>query len=169
MRVVRFVLYVAFIFFDPPGWWRMSAILTSIRPPIDAYILTGPSIFGRGSALRRIRLKTAAVFGSIDCALQFHSAFPTTPPRRFSCRSVPPRHLRSVTARGASLHLRLQTIFDGYALAFPRHRSCVTVSVRFRSAVNPKPPLAIPTRKDRYPHSVLQSEHYRHPPPSSHP
>ena len=78
-----------------------------------------------------LRLTTAAVFGSIDCALQFHSASSTTPPRRYGCRSVPPRHLRSVAARGAPLHLRLQTIFDGYALAFPRHRSCVTVSVRF--------------------------------------
>ena len=78
-----------------------------------------------------LRLTTAAVFGSIDCALQFHSASSTTPPRRYGCRSVPPRHLRSVAVRGAPLHLRLQTIFDGYALAFPRHRSCVTVSVRF--------------------------------------
>lgn len=126
-----------------------------------------------------LRLTTAAVFGSIDCALQFHSASSTTPPRRYGCRSVPPRHLRSVAARGAPLHLRLQTIFDGYALAFPRHRSCVTVSgayvctcghklsltaalsltptppaeptvsARFRSAVNPMPPLAIPSRRCR--------------------
>ncbi len=146
----------------------MSAILTSIRPPIDAYILTGPSIFGRGSALRRIRLKTAAVFGSIDCALQFHSAFPTTPPRRFSCRPC----LRDTSAllRLVALHC-----ISGYKLSLTATLSlsptplCVTVSVRFRPLSTRKPPLAIPTRKDRYPHSVLQSEHYRHPPPSSHP
>ena len=36
-----------------------------------------------GSALLLLRLTTAAVFGSIDCALQFHSASSTTPPRRF--------------------------------------------------------------------------------------
>nr|DAU97227.1 MAG TPA: hypothetical protein [Caudoviricetes sp.] len=53
VRVARFVLYVAFIFFDPPGWWRMSAILTSIRPPFDAYILPCPSIVGRGSVSLR--------------------------------------------------------------------------------------------------------------------
>lgn len=170
MRVVRFVLYVAFIFSDPPGWWRMSAILTSIRPSFDAYILTCPSIFGRGSALRRIRLKTAAVFGSIDCALQLHSASSTTPPRRFGCRSVPPRHLRSVTARGATLHLRLQTIFTLPFPLYPRHlRLSPTVSGPFPFQYAPKPPLAIPTRKDRHPLSVLQSAHCRHPPPSSHP
>ena len=44
---------------------------------------------------------------------------------------MPPRHLRSVTARGATLHLRLQTIFDGYVLAFRRHPSCVGVLARF--------------------------------------
>lgn len=124
------------IFFDPPGWWRMTATLTSIRPPIDAYILTGPSIFGRGSALRRIRLKTAPVFGSIDCALQFHSASSTTPPRRFGCHSVPPRHLRSVTARGATLHLRLQTIFTLPFPLYPRHlRLCLRCRVRSHSSV----------------------------------
>ena len=80
-----------------------------------------------------LRLTTAAVFGSIDCALQFHFASSTTPPRRFGCRSVPPRHLRSVTARGAPLHLRLQTIFDGYVPAFaatPPASGCWHASLR---------------------------------------
>lgn len=95
-----------------------------------------------------LRLTTAAVFGSIDCALQFHSASSTTPPRRYGCRSVPPRHLRSVASRGAPLHLRLQTIFDGYALAFPRHRSCVTVSVRFAP---------LPTRNLRLPFRLVRT------------
>ena len=86
--------------------------------------------------MRRIRLKTAAVFGSIDCALQFHSAFPTTPPRRFGCRSVLPRHLRSVTARGAPLHLRLQTIFTLPFPLYPRHlRLCLRCRVRSHSSV----------------------------------
>ena len=44
-----------------------------------------------------------------------------------------------------------------------------TVSGPFPFQCVPKLPLAIPTRKDRHPHSVLQSAHCRHPPPSSHP
>lgn len=83
-----------------------------------------------------LRLTTAAVFGSIDCALQFHSASSTTPPRRFGCRSVPPRHLRSVTARGAPLHLRLQTIFTPPFPLYPRHlRLCLRCRVRSHSSV----------------------------------
>ncbi len=83
-----------------------------------------------------LRLTTAAVFGSIDCALQIHSASSTTPPRRFGCRSVPPRHLRSVTARGASLHLRLQTIFTLPFPLYPRHRRrSRRCRVRFHSSV----------------------------------
>lgn len=83
-----------------------------------------------------LRLTTAAVFGSIDCALQFHSASSTTPPRRFGCRYVPPRHLRSVTARGASLHLRLQTIFTLPFPLYPRHlRLRLRCRVRFHSSV----------------------------------
>ena len=83
-----------------------------------------------------LRLTTAAVFGSIDCALRFHSASSTTPPRRFGCRSVPPRHLRSVTARGASLHLRLQTIFTLPFPLYPRHlRLRLRCRVRFHSSV----------------------------------
>ena len=147
----------------------MSAILTSIRPPIDAYILTGPSIFGRGSALRRIRLKTAAVFGSIDCALQFHSAFPTTPPRRFSCRSVPPRLLRSVTARGASLHLRLQTIFTLPFPLYPRHlRLCLRCRGRSHSSVSRNFRLLFrPVRTGiRTPSSNRRTAAIRHHPPT---
>ena len=83
-----------------------------------------------------LRLTTAAVFGSIDCALQFHSASSTTPPRRFGCRCVSPRHLRSVTARGASLHLRLQTIFTLPFPLYPRHlRLCLWCRVRSPSSV----------------------------------
>ena len=83
-----------------------------------------------------LRLTTAAVFGSIDCALQLHSASSTTPPRRFGCRYVPPRHLRSVTARGASLHLRLQTIFTLPFPLYPRHlRLCLRCRVRSHSSV----------------------------------
>ena len=83
-----------------------------------------------------LRLTTAAVFGSIDCALQFHSASSTTPPRRFGCRCVSPRHLRSVTARSASLHLRLQTIFTLPFPLYPRHlRLCLWCRVRSPSSV----------------------------------
>lgn len=83
-----------------------------------------------------LRLTTAAGAGSRDCALRFHSASSTTPPRRFGCRSVPPRHLRSVTARGASLHLRLQTIFTLPFPLYPRHlRLCLRCRVRSHSSV----------------------------------
>lgn len=83
-----------------------------------------------------LRLTTAAVFGSIDCALQLHSASSTTPPRRFGCRYVPPRHLRSVTARGATFHLRLQTIFTLPFPLYPRHlRLCLRCRVRSHSSV----------------------------------
>lgn len=83
-----------------------------------------------------LRLTTAAVFGSIDCALRFHSASSTTPPRRFGCRYVPQRHLRSVTARGASLHLRLQTIFTLPFPLYPRHlRLRLRCRVRSHSSV----------------------------------
>nr|DAP57867.1 MAG TPA: protein of unknown function (DUF4812) [Caudoviricetes sp.] len=28
-------MFIAFIFFDPPGWRLMSAIQTSLHPPFD--------------------------------------------------------------------------------------------------------------------------------------
>lgn len=40
------------------------------------------------------------------------------------------------------MHLRLQTIFDGYTLVIPDTSGKPTVSARFRSAVNPSSPLA---------------------------
>lgn len=55
-RICRFIiqpsyhLFIAFIFSDPPGWWRPSAIQTSLCTPLAAYILPSPSIVGRGSA-----------------------------------------------------------------------------------------------------------------------
>lgn len=59
------------------------------------------------------------------CGCRVERLRPTIPLRFFHgsssplrCRSVPTRHLRSVTGRGASLHLRLQTLFDGYVPAF---------------------------------------------------
>ena len=51
----------------------------------------------------------------------------------------------------------------------PKPPAMPTVSGSFPFQCAPKPPLAIPTRKDRHLHSGLQSAHCRHPPPSSHP
>lgn len=62
------------------------------------------------------RLKTAAVFGAIDCAL----------------RSLRPPQLPSLAAGLLRLRsLRLQTIFNGYVLALRRHPSFVGVLARF--------------------------------------
>ena len=111
-----------------------------------------------------LRLTTAAVFGSINCALQFHSASSTTPPRRFGCRSVPPlcygswRFIASTVTN--YLHTSIPTLP-------PTPPAMPTVSGPFPFQCAPKPPLAIPTRKDRHPHSVLQSAHCRHLPPSA--
>lgn len=55
--------------------------------------------------MRRIRLKTAAVTGSIDCAL------------RLALRFIPPPFLRRGGGR-VCLRLWLQTLFDGYVPAF---------------------------------------------------
>lgn len=116
-----------------------------------------------------LRLTIAAVFGSIDCALQFHSASSTTPPRRFGCRSVPPRHLRSVTARGASLHLRLQTIFTLPFPLYPRHlRLCLRCRVRSHSSVPRNLRLLFrPVRTGiRTPSSNRRTADIRHHPPT---
>lgn len=62
------------------------------------------------------RLKTAAVFGAIDCALH----------------SLRPPQLPSLAAGLLRLRsLRLQTIFNGYVLALRRHPSFVGVLARF--------------------------------------
>ena len=67
-------------------------------------------------------------------AIPFRFLHDTSTPLR--CRSVPPRHLRSVTARGASLHLRLQTIFTLPFPLYPRHlRLCLRRRVRSHSSV----------------------------------
>ena len=67
-------------------------------------------------------------------AIPFRFLHDTSTPLR--CRSVPPRHLRSVTARGASLHLRLQTIFTLPFPLYPRHRRrSRRCRVRFHSSV----------------------------------
>lgn len=68
--------------------------------------------------MRRIRLKTAAVTGSIDCAL------------RLALRFIPPPFLRRGGGR-VCLLLRLQTIFDGFVPALRRHPSFVGVLARF--------------------------------------
>lgn len=62
------------------------------------------------------RLKTATVFGAIDCALH----------------SLRPPQLPSLAAGLLRLRsLRLQTIFNGYVLALRRHPSFVGVLARF--------------------------------------
>lgn len=71
MLYIDLILIILFIFKDPPGRGEWQLIQTSIRPPLEAYILPSPSILGRGSAVRRIRLKTATVVGTKIVALLF--------------------------------------------------------------------------------------------------
>nr|DAP57868.1 MAG TPA: hypothetical protein [Caudoviricetes sp.] len=96
--------------------------------------------------MRRIRLKTAAVTGSIDCAL------------RLALRFIPPPFLRRGGGR-VCLRLRLQTLFDGSVPALSRHPSDVGVLARSTTLSTRQPPLAIPTCEDRHLHCGLQSAH----------
>lgn len=67
-------------------------------------------------------------------AISFRFLHDTSTP--FRCRSVATRHLRSVTARGAPLHLRLQTIFTLPFPLYPRHlRLCLRRRVRSHSSL----------------------------------
>lgn len=71
-------------------------------------------------------------------AIPFRFFHDTSTPLRLPLRAsaTPPRHLRSVTARGASLHLRLQTIFTLPFPLYPRHlRLCLRCRVRSHSSV----------------------------------
>ena len=169
MRVARFVLYVAFIFFDPPGWWRMAAILTSIRPPFDAYILPCPSIVGRRFRIAPLTTNDRCGFrvDRLRPAIPFRFLHDTSTPLR--CRSVPTRPLRSVTARGAPLHLRLQTIFTLPFPLYPRHlRLCLRRRVRSRSSVPRNLRLLFrPVRTGiRTPSSNRRTASIRHHPPT---
>ena len=166
MRVARFVLYVAFIFFDPPGWWRMSAILTSIRPPIDAYILPCPSIVGRRFRIAPLTTNDRCGF-RVDRVICLSAHVPASPRQRLRLVRVIPS-LRKLPA----LHSWLPR--QSHYLWLLPFRFAPTPLLRrgvdpLHFIANPKPPLAVPTRKDRHLHSGLQSAHCRHPPPSSHP
>ena len=115
----------------------------SFRPPFDAYILPSQSIFGRGSALRRVRLKTAAVSGAIDCALRLHYALRRHPSCVGGARSI------------SSLVTNYLRVSISACLTDTSGEP--TVSVRSNSNATRKPPLAIPTCKDRHLLSGLQS------------
>ena len=79
--------------------------------------------------------KTATAFGSIDCVLRLHLRFSDTLPASGG------RTLRLVSGHKLSLTATLSLT--------PAPPAMPTVSARFRSAVNPKPPLAIPSRRCR--------------------
>lgn len=82
-----------------------------------------------------LRLKTASAFGSIDCRLRsLQSSVTSLASCGFTTASTPCGHKLSLTA---TLSLS------------PTPPAAPTVSARFRSAVNPKPPLAIPSRRCR--------------------
>lgn len=166
MRVVRFVLYVAFIFFDPPGWWRMSAIQTSIRPPIDAYILPCPSIVGRRFRIAPLTTNDRCGFRG-DRVICLSAHVPARPRHRLRLARVIPS-LRKLPALHSWLPRQSHYL---WRLPF---RFAPTPLLRrgvgpLHFIANPKPPLAFPTRKDRHLHSGLQSAHCRYPLPSSHP
>lgn len=147
------------------GEWRL--IHSSIRSPFDTYVLPSPSIFVHGSFLPVNKDR----FG-----IRGDRLLPSLPFRFFPDTSTPlrlPLHkLRDTSAlfRLVELHC-----IYGHKLSLtatlsltPPPPSAPTVAARFRFAVNPKPPLAFPTRKARHPHYALQSEQaaIRHHPPT---
>ena len=103
--------------------------------------------------MRRIRLKNAAVTGSIDCAL------------RLALRFIPPPFLRRGGGR-VCLLLRLQTIFDGFVPALRRHPSVVGVLARSTTLSTRQPPLAIPTCEVRHLHYGRRTAAIRRRPPT---
>ena len=165
MRVVRFVLYVAFIFFDPPGWWRMSAILTScvlrlvpISFRVRASLVEAP--FLSASTNDRCGFR-------VDRVICLSAHVPASPRHRLHLARVIPS-LRKLPA----LHSWFPR--QSHYLWLLPFRFAPTPLLRrgvgpLHFIANPKPPLAVPTRKDRHLLSGLQSAHRRHPPPSSHP
>ena len=145
MRVAR--LFFAFILVYPPGWGECRLIRTSLRPPVDAYILPSPSIFGRGSYL------------------------PTTK-NRFGCRGdrlfppacqrfIPTPLLRHGVGRVVC------TYTHKLSLTATLH-SAVNPSSALPLCSAKTPPLAIPTRKHRHLHYVIHSARaaIRHHPPT---
>ena len=107
----------------------------SIRQSLASPVIAASEHFWPRLRFSPLRLKTASAFGSIDCSLRsLQSSVTSLASCGFTTASVPCGHKLSLTA---TLSLS------------PTPPAAPTVSARFRSAVNPKPPLAIPSRRCR--------------------
>ena len=107
----------------------------SIRQSLASPVIAASEHFWPRLRCSPLRLKNASAFGSIDCGLSsLQSSVTSLASCRFTTASVPCGHKLSLTA---TLSLS------------PTPPAAPTVSARFRSAVNPMPPLAIPSRRCR--------------------
>ena len=112
------------------------AFYRSIRQSLASPVIADSEHFWPRFRCSPLRLKTAASFGSRDYDLRLAIRFFPTPLLRHGVGRVCLR-------RGHKLSLTAALSLTPTPPAEP------TVSPRFRSAVNPKPPLAIPSRRCR--------------------
>ena len=120
----------------PPGARRLPSLRT-LPPSVDCVLsIAKPEHFWPRFRCSPLRLKTAASFGSRDYDLRLAIRFS----RHRSCVTVSGAY---VCACGNKLSLTATLSLTPTPPAEP------TVSARFRSAVNPMPPLAIPSRRCR--------------------
>lgn len=144
----------------------MSAILTSIRPPIDAYILPCPSIVGRRFRIAPLTTNDRCGF-RVDRVICLSAHVPASPRQRLRLVRVIPS-LRKLPA----LHSWLPR--QSHYLWLLPFRFAPTPLLRrgvgsLHFIANPKPPLAVPTRKDIgifTPASNRRTAAIRHHPPT---
>ena len=121
----------------PPGTWLMLWHLTAqYVSRLHPQSSPTPSIFGRGSASLHFGKKPLRPSGREIMT----SGLPSAVPRHRSCVTVSGAYVCSC---GHKLSLTAALSLTPTPPATP------TVSARFRSAVNPMPPLAIPSRRCR--------------------
>lgn len=150
-------LFFAFIFVDPPDVdeWQLTQPPSALR--VSAYILVAPSLVGHRLHKFRLRLTTASVCRLEDCSRRLPST---------QSRHLHSARLHSGFRRYGSAP-RLQTSHTLHSNAFSRHRSFLTVSGAFPLRYVRQPSLTFPSREDRPPISVRQSERAairQHPP-----
>ncbi len=153
-------MFFAFIFIDPPdvGEWQFKQPPSALR--VSAYVLPTPSLVGRRLHKFRLRLTTASVCRREDCS------------RRLP--STQSRHLHSATLHYGCRALRICALVTNFSYAplqrlFPtpllRHgvgRVSITVCpatyADFSFYASYESSSRLPSREDRPPISVLQSE-----------
>ena len=128
----------------PPGARRLPSLRT-LPTSVDCVLsMASPEHFWPKLRFSALRLKTAAVFGSIDYDLRLHSAS-STPPR---CASVAWRSIPSALVN--YLHTYIPTL--------PRHlRLCLRCRVRSHSGVPRNLRLLFRAVDAMPPHSILRS------------